>query len=358
MTYPRLTGGPTVSPTDPDPFEEVPLDDAERARLLRQLAEHAQPLIAKLSKEERESAEVLWDDLRTQATVSSFQSAAAAFLDALEQAGQNSGGEGSDDALVDADAPSAVGAESSDRPPAPLGGPKPSVASADKGGSGVSAPVIGGIAAAVLLVGGVAVFAISQSGDDSGAAAGDSGAAAEAASTYTPPAGLTRELRDAGLSPAKFKAACEEQDYDKLRWFDRRIDAQITCAYHAGIDLDTGLPADPPGPKYTVSAANREKLKSEFGMVPSDLRPTCLQIAREFRESRLRGKKDGDTYWEIADKHHSSSIRSYSEGKYSGSRLDPCLRFAGVDPWFGAAPYFVANGRADNDTEGLTYTYI
>ena len=350
------------SPSEPNPFSEVPLDEGERAELLAKLSEHAQPLIAKLSKEERESAEALWNDLRTQTTVSSFRSAAAAFLDALEQPEPNGSSDGSDEALARAEAPRPVGAQPSTLPSPPLGGSEPSVASADKSGSGVSAPLVVGIAVAVLLVGGgVAVFAISQSGNDSGAGAGDSGASAEAASTYTPPAGFTRELRDAGLSPAKFKAACEQQNYNKLKSFQRRIDARITCAYHAGIDLDTGLLADPPGPKYTVSAANREKLWSEALMNPSDLRPACLQIAREFREDNLlRGKKDADTYWDIARRHHASLIVSYFEqgDVYSGSRLDPCIRFAGVDPWYGAAPYFVANGTADNDKEGLSYDWL
>ena len=258
-------------------------------------------------------------------------------------------------APVDLDAKTRIG--SSPAPKEKPSPPEPARAS-DEGGSGVSPALVGGIAAAVLLVGGVAAFAIIESGGDSGAAAGDSGASSVVAPTYTPPAGLTRELRDAGLSPAKFKAACEERNYDKLRWFQRRIDARITCAYHAGINLFSGLPADPPAPKYTVSAANREKLKSDFGMVPSDLRRTCLQIAREFRESSLRGKDDGDTYWEIADKHHSSSIESYTEGKYAGSRLDPCVRFAGLDPSYGAAPYFVADGTADNDEDGLSYDWL
>ena len=72
------------SPLDPDPLSEVPLDAGERAELLEKLADHARPLIAQLSEEQRGAAQELWERLRTQTTVASFEREAAAFLDALE----------------------------------------------------------------------------------------------------------------------------------------------------------------------------------------------------------------------------------------------------------------------------------
>ena len=348
---------------DPDPFAETPLSPTERQEMLGKLAEHIRPRVQALSDARSSRIRVLWEDLRGAETVESFQSAAGALLDALdrpESVGANEPvGPQPPSTHHEAEAGRNEGWLPTGKPAQTLGDSSPAPAGIPQGrGSTASLKTGIGIGAVVVaLIGTAAIMIALQSGDSSAESAAGGGAARPV--EYTPPASLTKELRDAGLSPAKFRQACEDQDYARLRWFQIRIGAPITCRFHAGVDVSTGLRAAPPPPHYRVSGASREKLRSEFGMVPSDIRPACLAIAREFRAGELRGANDGDTYWGIARSHHRSSVVSYIEGGdvFSGSRLDPCIRFAGLDPWGGAPPYFVANGTADSDRAGLSYTW-
>lgn len=378
---------------DPDPFAETPLTASERRGMLEKLSAYIRPRTSDMSGARSRAVRALWEQLREQETVESFQSVAESLLDLLDQPDTGQLAEAAPDAqsagptavsepvekvdtvkagdpVASADAPGSKGGpedglrsrrEVSDasRASGQATNPPEALPGGARAGSSIietrqGAAIAIGVAVVVLIA--VIALALQAGSKDSGSA---EVADATATPTYLPPVSLTREIRNAGLNPAKFEAACLNQNYERLQWFHDRIPVQITCLYHAGVDLDTGSRVNPPRPRYEVSLANRDKLRFDFGITPAGLRRTCLAIAREFRASSLRGSGDGDTYWQIAERHHLDSIVAYTEtgDVYSGSRLDPCIRFADVDPWWGAAPYFVASGKAKNDRDGLVYDW-
>ncbi len=370
-------------PADPDPFAETPLSDSERSEMLQKLTDYMRPRVADLDDQARDGIRALWDELRDQTTVESFEARAEALLDALEEpalasaAAQPIAGPETGTNLPAADAPpptsgptgrAAGMAGGEERDSTAHAGASPAAAAAPRqtaATAGAPAPnggdkvvVIARVSAVVVAIGAVvAIVLVASSGSDSGGSA--TAADAVEAPIYRPSSRLTQEIRTAGLNPGKFRQACLAQNYERVKWFQDRIPVRITCRYHAAVDLDTGSPAKPGGPRYEVARPNRDTLWSEFGLRPSELRPVCLKIAREYCASSLRGDADSDTYWSISDRHHGSAVVSYTANNnvFSGSRRDPCVRFADVDPWYGAAPYFVANGTARNDTDGLEYDW-